>query len=662
MKSERVYHKISLSRKFFQYLFVTTIFSLILFGAYWIENRTNEYKKEVLSFKKTFSDIKRSEIKNKILAIKDFIHWTRNNPVISLSNTLTYKIRKLKLIGVKRETFTDQISQQIKDSIGNSTVPVYFLNEQGEMLYSSSPFLKLQPEKINKAESYLINHLKFNKQQDKGIILKFKKTNEADSVLKTITFYDKNLIPGLTVASIVSSENIEELLQEYIIDSLSRVRYARDEYLFINTFDGTALISNGRYNKPPVNIYSSGDTSWINIFKVEQLAASRPGGLFHTYNFQKISTSGKSAKTSYFSYLPEWKWIIGTGFYEDDVNSILVLKEKSLHTDLRISLLKIITILLILSLLNYMIVAYFSKRLKRNIEIFDNFFGKAADESILIDISKVNYKEFENIAEAVNLMVWEREKAGREIRILNHTLEERVAERTAQLVAINKELESFSYSISHDLRAPLRAIFGFSQIISTHHRSSLNEEGRKYMDYILEASIRMEQLINDLLNYSRLGRKSLNVRLVSLSLIVDEIHTVFKQKLEEIGGKFTIEKELPKLHGDESLLRQIFTNLIENAITYRRTDVQLEISISWERDNGNYIISISDNGIGIPEEFWEKIFNIFQRLHTEDKYPGTGIGLATVRKAVNMLDGTVWVNSVKDKGSTFYIKFHGNNN
>jgi len=246
-----------------------------------------------------------------------------------------------------------------------------------------------------------------------------------------------------------------------------------------------------------------------------------------------------------------------------------------------------------------------------------------------------------------------------ELNTLNAELEDRVALRTSQLVSINKELESFSYSISHDLRAPLRAIYGFSQILSVRHKESLNAEGKQYIDYVLAASVRMEQLINDLLNFSRLGRKSIELHPVDLNDILKEMQLSFQQHIEEIEAELLIQNDLPIISADKSLLRQVFINLIGNAITYRRKETRLKIEITYSKIDKKHVIKVTDNGIGIKKEYWDKIFNIFQRLHSEDEYPGTGIGLATVKKSVELMHGEISVDSVFGEGSTFIIKFNG---
>jgi len=235
-------------------------------------------------------------------------------------------------------------------------------------------------------------------------------------------------------------------------------------------------------------------------------------------------------------------------------------------------------------------------------------------------------------------------------------LDQRVQERTVQLQAANKELEAFAYSISHDLRAPLRAVSGFAQIIARRHKEALNEEGRHYVDNIVLAAERMGHLIDDLLAYSRLGRQALTIRNMNLGEVLRQVLDDLDDRVAATGAVVHVAEDLPWIPGDPTLLQQIFTNLLANALTYRQPGVAPVIRVTWRGDGDQIVLAVSDNGIGIEPAYHEKIFNVFQRLHSDEDYPGTGIGLAIVKKSVIMLGGQVWVESEAGKGSTFYLK------
>jgi signal transduction histidine kinase len=249
-----------------------------------------------------------------------------------------------------------------------------------------------------------------------------------------------------------------------------------------------------------------------------------------------------------------------------------------------------------------------------------------------------------------------------ETRVTERTLqlEQRslqLEERSAQLEKTNLQLESFSYSVSHDLRAPLRAISGFSQILERRHRNELSEEGRHFLDNIVEASAHMGRLIDDLLSYSRLGRKAIVLKPVATGQILLNISTTLQSRIVETRSSLHIPDDLPAVIGDHTLLTQIFTNLIDNALTYRKLEIPAQVSVHWRNaGNGQVVISVSDNGIGIAAEHFEKIFSVFQRLHSQDEYPGTGIGLAVVQKSVDMQNGKVWLESTPGSGTTFHVQ------
>lgn len=252
--------------------------------------------------------------------------------------------------------------------------------------------------------------------------------------------------------------------------------------------------------------------------------------------------------------------------------------------------------------------------------------------------------------------ITERRRADAALREIADALEDRVQERTAALEEANRELQTFAYSVSHDLRAPLRAVSGFSEILLRRHADGLDEQGRHYLANIVASSAHMGELIDDLLTYARLGRQAARQEPVPLEPIVERLRLTFGERLAEPGARLDVEEPLATPVGDPTLVEQVVSNLVANALTYCRDGIAPEVSIGSQRLNGEVILSITDNGIGIAADHQERIFDVFVRLHSDEEYAGTGIGLAITRKAARLMDGEITVESAPGSGSTFRLR------
>lgn len=226
--------------------------------------------------------------------------------------------------------------------------------------------------------------------------------------------------------------------------------------------------------------------------------------------------------------------------------------------------------------------------------------------------------------------------------------------RVEELNLANKELEAFSYSVSHDLRAPLRHINGYVDLLLSRFYDTLPDKARHYLDNIADSAHQMGTLIDDLLQFSRTGRQELRQTYLDMNIIVKEIIAPIKQDNRERNIEWRI-ASLPNVYGDHAMLRIVWTNLLSNALKFTRTKEKTIIEINVSDENEASIFSVCDNGVGFDMQYAQKLFGVFQRLHSIDEFEGTGIGLANVHRIILRHEGRTWAKAEPDKGATFYF-------
>lgn len=278
-------------------------------------------------------------------------------------------------------------------------------------------------------------------------------------------------------------------------------------------------------------------------------------------------------------------------------------------------------------------------------------------KSIWIEVTAHPLKDQKaNVVGTVTVLrdITQRKISEQEIQRLHNELESRVRQRTAQLEAANKELESFTYSVAHDLRAPLRHIVGFAQILEEDFRPMLEPEAQQYLTRIQQGTRRMGLLVDELLNLAKVGRQPLNLQLAGLTPIAEQVIHELTSSYDGREVEWRL-GELPWAHCDANLVKQVFQHLISNAVKYTRLRQHAVIEIGKTEAGGQTSIFVRDNGVGFNMKYVGKLFGIFQRLHRNEDFEGTGVGLATVQRIVQKHRGRVWAEGEMDRGATFYF-------
>jgi PAS domain S-box-containing protein len=302
----------------------------------------------------------------------------------------------------------------------------------------------------------------------------------------------------------------------------------------------------------------------------------------------------------------------------------------------------------------------FTRRLLAGEKISSFETQRVTKDGRILDVWMTVTKLMDNTGKVIGIAsterdITERKQAEAEVRKLNAELERRVVERTAQLEAANKELESFSYSVSHDLRAPLRHVQGYVDMLSREAEGQLSENGRRYMKTIEDVSREMGVLIDDLLAFSRMGRTEMIETTVNLDSLVQNTLRDLEPATRERNITWKI-PPLPAVQADPAMLKLALTNLLSNAVKFTRPRNPAEIEIGCDgMESERVIIFVRDNGVGFDPQYAHKLFGVFQRLHRADEFEGTGIGLANVQRMIARQGGRVWAEGALDRGATFYF-------
>lgn len=291
-----------------------------------------------------------------------------------------------------------------------------------------------------------------------------------------------------------------------------------------------------------------------------------------------------------------------------------------------------------------------------------HFFPAIGKKTMLLNARQIKIEDKLMILLAIE-DITKRKQMEDELKHSYGTLEEKVAEQTVELRDIidelkrsNEELEKFAYVASHDLQEPLRTIASFTQLLERRYKGKFDKDADEFMDFVINAAIQMKEQVEGLLEYSRIARHGKEFKSVNTNNILNQVINNLDASIKESNAEITYDK-LPTVIGDEIQLQRVFQNMISNAIRFRKCEepLKIHISASTDKENNEYIFSMSDNGIGIEKQYLERIFVIFQRLHTREVYKGTGIGLSIVKKVIERHGGHVWIESKYGEGSTFYF-------
>lgn len=770
--------KRSLIRILYIYPIVFFLIGLSTIIAYYTWLQIYKYNNQIEKLKTEFPEKQRIELKSRVLLIKDYIYWVKTHPEVQITqhikNKVTVTEALLRTFSSSIKNYNTKFPDSLIDSLNElnkrSLIKIIIFNKKQEILYPVHPGDQTNGKKLPSLLSGF--HLLDFEFVNSFVKNSYLQKNKFNNTILTKSTEIKDFIIGITI----QTNTINNLLQEIVLDSLSRVKYSNNEYIIINTFEGYALLSKGKLQVPPINIEKSSETNWKEIFRKElEYAKMRHGG-YLSYFWRNKSGVDRTEKISYFSGLEEWEWIIGTGFFKSDIDPIIKQLKDELWRDIITNLIRFLIFLIILNVLAYLTMRFFALKAKSNILLFIHFFKRAAQGMQIIDSKRLAFTEFETLAQAANQMIQERERiksvlsaeksrlrymidaipdliffkdtnskflgcnkafekyinknaediiglseydlfqktdatgyllSDKQIiltleperstnwieysngqRFLFYTLKtpyfdsdnnllgiigisrditEMEETRQRLILAKEKAEESdrlktaFLANMSHEIRTPMNAIIGFSDLLAEDDLSQ--EDKDDFISKIKNAGRSLMTLINDIIDIAKIeaGQLKISEAVCDINLMLSDLLGTFDE-MKNVSGKknITLNLILPEskrplfILSDPMRLQQIFTNLLSNALKFTEFGT-IEFGYTYDQENISFYVK--DSGIGILRSKQKFLFQRFSQLDpsTTRKYGGTGLGLAISKNLVDLLGGTIGMESSPGKGSLFFF-------
>ena len=762
--------------------FYPVIFFLIGLGvvtAYYTWLQIYKYKNQVEKLKTEFPEKQRSELKSRILLLKDYIYWVKSHPEDYIIQQLNNRMKSSETLVSAFESSMNYTIGALPDALINSldeinkisVNKIIILNKKQEVLF---PAIPLRQTKGTNTTNTLKGSYKLEDFESVESVVKQSYREKLPAKLYLLLKSVGN--DGMKIGITFHPDESNSILQDVVMDSLSKVKYSNNEYIIVNTYSGLALLSRGSRQIPPININKSPESNWKDIFTKElEFAKTREGG-YLTYFWRNQPGVDRSEKTSYFSGINDWEWIIGTGFFTSDIDPIINQLNAELWKDIVNNLIRFFIFLVILNVLAYLTMRFFAIKAKANILLFLHFFKRAAQGMQIIDSSKLAFTEFDTLAQAANQMIHERERikailsaeksrlrymidaipdliffkdinskflgcnkafekyinkksediiglseydlfkkqdasgfltSDKQIiqsleperttnwieysnghRFLFYTLKTPYfdsdnnllgiigisrditeMEETQQRLILAKEKAeesdrlktAFLANMSHEIRTPMNAIIGFSDLLS--EEDITQEDKDDFISKIKIAGRSLMTLINDIIDIAKIeaGQLKVSESACDINQMLNDLLGTFTE-LKNVSGKKGINLNLILPEDKEQLvaltdpirLQQIFSNLLSNALKFTEFG---SIEFGYTSQNGTLSFFVKDSGIGILRSKQKLLFQRFSQLDasTTRKYGGTGLGLAISKNLVDLLGGSISMESNPGKGSMFYF-------